>query len=74
MTFTLGYVYHIGIHVTTLGSVIVHQVARVHIHTSAFGSNTDDMFVAIATLYCREIEKHRIPSNVVSRDVDFLTT
>jgi hypothetical protein len=42
--------------------------------TSKFGSNFDGAFDAIATLYCRENDKHRTPSNIVSHDVTFLTT
>jgi hypothetical protein len=44
------------------------------LHNSTFGSNFDDMFIAIATLYCREIDKHRTPSNVISHDVSFSMT
>jgi hypothetical protein len=42
--------------------------------TTAFGSNSDGAFDAIATFYCRKTDKPRTPSNVVSHDVVFPTT
>jgi hypothetical protein len=44
------------------------------IGTTAFGSNSDGAFDAIATFYCRKTDKPRTPSNVVSQDVVFPTT
>jgi hypothetical protein len=43
-------------------------------NTSAFGSNSDGAFDVIATLYCRENDKHQTPSNVISQDIAFPTT
>jgi hypothetical protein len=42
--------------------------------TSTFGSNFDDTFDVIATLYCLENDKQWTPSNVVSHDVAFPMT
>jgi hypothetical protein len=42
--------------------------------TSAFGSNFDGAFDAIATFYCRKTDKPQTPSNFVSQDVVFPTT
>ena len=35
------------------------------LHTTAFGSNSDGAFDAIATFYCWKTDKPRTPSNVV---------
>jgi hypothetical protein len=43
-------------------------------NTTAFGSNSDGAFDAIATFYCRTTDKPQTPSNVVSHDVVFPTT
>jgi hypothetical protein len=42
-----------------------------NLNTTTFGSNSDGVFDAIATLYCRKNDKQRTPSNVVSHDVFF---
>ena len=42
--------------------------------TTAFGSNFDGAFDAIATFYYRKTDKPGTPSNVVSHDVVFPTT
>jgi len=41
--------------------------------TSTFGSNSNGVFDAIATLYCQENDKQQTPSNVISHNVTFLT-
>jgi hypothetical protein len=46
----------------------------IYIHTTAFGSNSDGTFDAIATFYCRKTDKPQTPSNVVSHDIVFPTT
>jgi hypothetical protein len=42
--------------------------------TTAFGSNSDGTFDAIATFYCQKTDKPQTPSNVVSHDVVFPMT
>ena len=42
--------------------------------TTAFGSNFDGAFDAIATFYCQKTDKPQTPSNVISHDVVFSTT